>query len=218
MSLATLAIALFATQAADGPSFNCARASTPVEHAICADRALSRLDRRMAERYVAVRRTLPAPAREALRQDQRWFLSAQEEWYENRDRWGGFPEVPGRLSGRADFLASIKPGTPTSLVGRWRNVAGEAEITQSAPGRLAVDISAASPVNARWLCESAGIEGPLVGRSVEGLASDDPSYRIRVTLKDGYLEIEEEALTPGSYGPPYCGANGHVSGVYFRVG
>lgn len=213
--IALLALALVAPQ--EGPSFDCRRATTLVEHAICADPEWSRLDRRMAERYAAVRRTLPRPAREALTRDQRWFLGAQEEWFENRDRWSGFPEVPDRLNDRAKFLGLIRPGAPTSLVGRWRNVAGVVEITESAPGRLAVAIDAASPVNARWLCEGVTFEGPLRGRTVEGIGPGEPAYRIRAILRDGYLEIEEGPVGEPAYSPPYCGANGGVSGPYFRM-
>ena len=106
---------------------------------------------------------------------------------------------------------------PETLVGRWRNVAGDLEITRMAGGRLSVAATAAQPTNARWLCEEVEIEGVATGRSVEGTTGDNPAYRIRATLKHVYLEVEEEALTPGAYCPPYCGANGHISGDYFRV-
>lgn len=213
--IALLALAFVVSQ--DGPSFDCARAETPVEQAICANPEWSRLDRRMAERYVAVRRTLTGPAREALMQDQRWFLGAQAAWFDNQDRWGGFPDVPDRLTERTEFLTSIRPGAPTSLVGRWRNVAGVVEITEPAPGRLSVTIDAASPDNARWLCEGVEFEGPLRGRTVEGVAPGDPPYRLRAILRDGYLEIEEGPVGEPAYSPPYCGANGGVSGPYFRM-
>lgn len=36
-----------------GPSFDCGRASTPTEHAICADARLSRLDRDVAQAYTS---------------------------------------------------------------------------------------------------------------------------------------------------------------------
>lgn len=36
-----------------GPSFDCARASTPAEHRICADARLSRLDRDVAQAYAS---------------------------------------------------------------------------------------------------------------------------------------------------------------------
>lgn len=46
-----------AVQAA-GPSFDCQRATTPGEQAICADPELARRDRRVAESYVGARRRL----------------------------------------------------------------------------------------------------------------------------------------------------------------
>ena len=213
--IAFLALALALPQ--DGPSFNCARATTPVEHAICADPRLAAQDRRVAEAYGRLRRSLSPAAREALARDQRWYLGARDEWFENRDRWEGFPDLPTRMTGRVAFLASLSTEQPETLIGRWRNVAGEVEITQTAPGRLGIAADAVQPTNARWLCEGVTIDGHQTGRTVEGTTGDDPAYRIRATLKDGYLEIDEQALTPGSYGPPYCGANGHIGGVYFRV-
>lgn len=210
------ALALLAPQA--GPSFNCARAGAPVEHAICADAALGRLDRRMADRYVAVRRALPASAREALAQDQRWFLGARDEWYENRDRWSDFPDLRVRMTDRTAFLASIRTTPARGLVGRWRNAAGEVEITRAGANHVKVAINTANPVNARWLCD-VSITGPLSGASVQGLADNDSDYRLRATVRDGVLRIEETRVTGReSYGPGYCGANGMVSGAYFRVG
>lgn len=199
------------------PSFDCARASMPVERAICADRRLATQDRQVADAYARVGRSLSAAARDALARDQRWYLGARDEWFENRDRWEGFPDLSSRMTGRVAFLTSLSTARPDTLVGRWRNVAGEVEISRTAGGRLRVAATAAQPTSARWLCEEVGIEGVPRGQSVEGTTGDDPAYRIRATLKDGYLEVEEEALTAGAYGPPYCGANGHISGVYFRV-
>ena len=214
--IALYVLALAMPQAA-APSFDCAQASTPVERSICADRRLAAQDRQVADAYARVRRSLSPAARDALARDQRWYLGARDEWFENRDRWDGFPDLSSRMTSRVAFLTSLSTMRPDTLVGRWRNVAGEVEITRMAGGRLSVAATAAQPTNARWLCEEVGFEGVPTGRSVEGMTSDDPAYRIRATLKDGYLEVEEEALTPGSYGPPYCGANGHISGVYFRV-
>ncbi|MGV9008716.1 lysozyme inhibitor LprI family protein [Brevundimonas sp.] len=214
--IAALALALALPQSA-APSFDCARATTPVERAICADSRLMAQDRQVAAAYARIRRSLSPAAREALARDQRWYLGARDEWFENRDRWDGFPDLPTRMTGRIDFLASLSTERADTLIGRWRNVAGEVEITQTAHGRLGIAADAVQPTNARWLCEGVTVEGAQVSRMVEGVTGDDPAYRIRATLRDGYLEVEEEALTPGSYGPPYCGANGHISGVYFRV-
>lgn len=60
-----------AQENADGaqPSFDCAKASAPIEHAICADPALARLDAELAARYTeALAKTADA---DALRATQR---------------------------------------------------------------------------------------------------------------------------------------------------
>lgn len=60
---------------AQGPSFNCAKASTAVERTICASDQLSRLDREMAEVYAALRSQLGSAGRQRLLDDQRAWLS-----------------------------------------------------------------------------------------------------------------------------------------------
>lgn len=62
-----------AVQAGEGPSFDCARASTATEHAICGSAALSALDRQIAERYAKVRGLADVKP-------------AQRAWIRDRDR------------------------------------------------------------------------------------------------------------------------------------
>lgn len=50
-TIALLAMAAFSTQSQAQPSFDCAKASTAIEHAICADTALADLDRTVALRF-----------------------------------------------------------------------------------------------------------------------------------------------------------------------
>ncbi len=59
------------------PSFDCKKAATPVEHALCADLALSRLDRDVADLYRTKHRSSDAGANDRLRQDQRDWLAAR---------------------------------------------------------------------------------------------------------------------------------------------
>lgn len=211
-------LALADAPQAAGPSFDCARATTLAEQTICADPALARLDRRMAERYAAVRRALPSAARPALTRDQRWFLGARDEWRENSERVGfrDFAGMAERMSDRIEFLDSLDPRPVRGLTGVWRNLAGSAEVRAAGEGRLRVSISAAHPVNARWLCEVSG-----TGRVVDGVltvaADDAPGWRLRVTLQSGVLTVEELAPAGESEMRPYCGANGHVDGGYFRT-
>jgi uncharacterized protein YecT (DUF1311 family) len=61
---------------APAASFDCARAATVIEHAICADAALARLDRQAAEAYQAALRNAYEPTAQAkLRQEQRDWLA-----------------------------------------------------------------------------------------------------------------------------------------------
>lgn len=208
------ALTLFAGPQTSAPSFNCARATTLSEHAICADPALGRLDRRMADRYVAVRRALPAPAREALTRDQRWFIGAREEWQENSTRGGfrDFPDLADRMSDRAEFLDSLQTRPAANLHGEWRNAAGMIVIRPTGKGQVFVDINAANPVNARWLCQVSGTAQPSGGAVT--IAADD-GWRIRLSLENGYLRVEETPPAGGRGGAPYCGANGHLGTAYF---
>ncbi|CAN5384043.1 hypothetical protein BH10PSE1_BH10PSE1_31870 [soil metagenome] len=218
MLIELLALTLITAQSG-GPSFDCEAAFEPVEDAICTDDKLSALDLRMADRYAAVRRALPAGARTALAADQRWFLGSRDEWFDNRDRWSDFPDLASRMTDRIDFLNQIDSSGAGGLTGRWRNVAGEVVIRPGRDGGLTVSISAANPVNARWVCEvnmSGRASGPATARSVEGVADGDPAYRLKATLGNGVLRIDE-TRTRGSGGPGYCGANGGVGGAYFRV-
>lgn len=213
---ATLAFALSLTAApqVSQPSFNCARASTPAEHAICADPRLGRLDRGLADRYVEVRRSMTPAMREALTRDQRWFLGARDEWQENSTRGGfrDFPDMAARMDDRIAFLDRLQTRPATQLQGRWRNAAGQVQIRTLEKGQVSVEISAAHPVNARWLCEVSG--RARVGDRTITINADD-GWRVRLSLDRGVLKVEE--LAPGGQGGsrPYCGANGYVEGSYF---
>jgi len=64
---------------AGGPSFDCAKASTPIERAICGDWEVSGLDLQLSEVYEKGRRGLDTvPAREELRTLQRDWLKARD--------------------------------------------------------------------------------------------------------------------------------------------
>jgi uncharacterized protein len=208
-----LAAALAASSAQDArPSFDCRRASSDAERAICADPQLARLDRRMAEAYRAVRARLSAPAREALARDQRWFIGARDEWQDNRERAGfrNFDDIAERMRNRIAFLDSIQTA-PTSLIGSWRNAAGMVEVRPEGQGRVSVAINAANPVNARWLCDVSGT-GTLTGDAT-AFTTDD-GWRIRLVRRGAALQVEETPPPSGSSVRPYCGSNGQVGGVY----
>lgn len=210
------AVALAAPQEANGPSFDCTAAFEPVEEAICSDPRLAALDMRLAERYAAVRRAMEPQARVALLDDQRWFLGARNEWFENRNGVGfrDFPDLAGRMSGRIDFLESVRTAPANELTGVWSNLAGEVAVTPAGDGLARVEITAAQPVNARWICEVGG-----TGRIVDGVLTvvpdDQSGWRIEVRLRRGFVQVTETG--PEEHASrPWCGHNGHVDGAYFR--
>jgi uncharacterized protein len=73
------ALIVFASVHAHAASFDCARASTAVEHTICANPSLSRLDEELAAAFKTMLGNVANPA--ALRERQR-------EWLEERDACG----------------------------------------------------------------------------------------------------------------------------------
>ena len=59
------------------PSFDCKKAATPVEHALCADLVLSRLDRDAADVYRQKQRYADAATKATLLKDQRDWLASR---------------------------------------------------------------------------------------------------------------------------------------------
>jgi uncharacterized protein YecT (DUF1311 family) len=216
LALLLAATTLAAPQEAHGPSFDCTAAFQPVETAICSDGRLALLDLRLAERYAAVRGAIGPQARAALVDDQRWFLGARDEWFENREGVGfrDFPDLADRMSARIDFLESVRTEPAAELVGVWSNLAGEVLVMPAGEGRARVEITAAQPVNARWICEVAGS-----GRISDGVLIVAPEgaadWRLEVRLRRGFVEVTEIGPQDNA-SRPWCGHNGHVDGVYFR--
>ena len=99
------------------PSFDCARAGTPVEQAICASAELAELDREEARLY-RLARAAPQARREELRDRQRAFLAARDgcpAWVTPlaeclRDAYLGDIAELRRLAGLADDDAGLSFG------------------------------------------------------------------------------------------------------------
>lgn len=87
-----------ADPAGSGPSFDCAKASTPAENAICTSPDLTVLDRRMGDAYRARLVAQPGSA-DILRQQQRAFIKDRDA------RCNGYVRcIKGMLSSRLDEL------------------------------------------------------------------------------------------------------------------
>lgn len=86
-------VALPATATEASPSFDCSKAGTATEHAICASEVLSGLDREIAASYAAARDGLKKKGRQRLKKRQ---LS----WIERRDACGSDAACIERLMRR----------------------------------------------------------------------------------------------------------------------
>ncbi len=98
-------------------AFDCSKAATDVEKAICADPQLKRLDDRLADAYAAVR-SASSPA------DQKMLARSQKRWIAEREYCGGDDTgiaacVAGKTKDRLGLLLGTPesgPGAPGKLV------------------------------------------------------------------------------------------------------
>jgi uncharacterized protein YecT (DUF1311 family) len=201
------------------PSFDCAQAKSVAEKMICADPSLAAADAAIAANYASALKRLDSPARKALAQDQQDFVSY-------RDRIAGFEGVPNNkqnfpidefMRDRAAFLASIeKPGA--GFVGSWKNVGGVVTINAAGSGKLEIEADTANPSTGGSECNVGDVVKAQQDLELVDTDSDDKAtgfvYRFH-RLGDA-LEAEEAGEAKGdSNEPASCGANGHVSGVFF---
>lgn len=108
---AALLVAAAPAFAQSGPSFDCAKASTAIERAICKSPDLARSDRDLAGLYTALQTRLSGPARDHLVKDQLRWIGNREQACSD-----GPIETPQclkmRYAGRIAFLRALDgPGT-----------------------------------------------------------------------------------------------------------
>ncbi|KMS51825.1 hypothetical protein V474_01950 [Novosphingobium barchaimii LL02] len=191
----------------NGPSFDCSKASSGVEKAICASKPLSSLDGQIGMRYGALRKGLDKASAEKLKQDQQWFIATRN---------AGFADGEDRakiLLDRLHFLNAISWSTPAGVEGVWRNLAGEITVSRGANGQLSFNANAAEPSQGRWVCEA---EGKLraIGASHWKEATDDPAGQLDFTRSGVTLDVSDAE----GKSSPNCGLNGSLGGSYFRTG
>ncbi|HEY5204784.1 MAG TPA: lysozyme inhibitor LprI family protein [Roseiarcus sp.] len=202
------------------PSFDCTKAKSVAEKMICADPGLAAADVAIAANYASAMKRLDAPARKALAQDQEDFVSY-------RDRIAGFDQgvpkdkqnfpIDEFMRNRAAFLGAIeKPDA--GFVGSWNNVGGMVTIKSAGPGKLEIEADTANPSTGGSECNVGGVVKTRQDLELVDRDSDDRAtglvYRFR-RLGDA-LEAEESGQAKGDQSEPAsCGANGHVSGVFF---
>ncbi|MBW8810480.1 MAG: DUF1311 domain-containing protein [Lysobacter sp.] len=205
-----------AASPAPRPSFDCARASSQVERAICADPRLARADAELARVYRSSLAGLDAPAAAALRDEQRWFLQIRDAGYADATEAEKAADLRSTLDYRSKYLGQIQAHPAPGLAGRWRNIAGEIEIRRDAKGRWDVQANAAHPLDGRWVCDAAGRDRGENDTASVHVDDDDSVLKLEragATLQVTALDAKGQRLTM----PDYCGHNGSLEGTYFAV-
>lgn len=215
--LAPLAVVLSLagpTPAAAQPSFDCGSAKLSVEKAICRSPTLAALDREIAATYGRVLEALPEAMATTLRRQQRTFLAARDEAY----GWPG-EDLELRLSDQIAHLTSIEVRGRSTLEGSWHDGRGGVEATARPDGAIDVLIGTSEPVQARWLCDVAGV-ARATGAPGSWRLEADPAigegWTIDLTVRDGQLTVTSKAASEGEVAP-FCGAGGTIDGVYLPV-
>ncbi|MGX5849933.1 lysozyme inhibitor LprI family protein [Mesorhizobium sp. PL10] len=214
---------LAAHAAAQGkPSFDCAKAASVAEKAICADAALAQADADVAKNYAALLKMLDTPAGKALRDDQSDFIVYRDQiagFNENTPKQQQTFDLGEFLHDRATFLAGIRKPADAGLIGTWSSVRGSVEI--KAAGGDKVEISedvVSNPVSGSGSCE---IDGTVANRKTLRLKdtddNDKPTGFVFTFRRNGDALVVEQSGTgkDDRSEPPSCGANGHADGTFF---
>jgi uncharacterized protein YecT (DUF1311 family) len=174
-----LAALLLAGTATPALAFDCTKARSPVEKAICADPALTRADTAMAQAYVAIQTGMSQAEGKAL-------LHSQRDWLKQRDgQCGGWGQPGAKIDGACLLRESDA---------RRRLLAGEAD--DAGPGALPLRPAFSEQVDAgRKIDVSIALPRLGEGATAPGLEAllqatangsnqrvgDDPSYSYDAT-------------------------------------
>lgn len=200
--------------AAGGPKagFDCAKASSDLEKAICADPLTAEGDHAMSVAFKALlARPAPPDFIAALRADQRDFLAIrQQAWEVKGNRQMAVERLRDGTDLRAEFLNWINPEPPAGLVGNWANAWGIIRISQAADGSLQMESNVVDQVAGTWIC---GFNGPLNTTADDQAIGHTVAGDLVVRRQGALLEVPE----------PFCdetgpAINGSMQGRYFRVG
>ena len=204
------------------PSFDCAKAASVAEKAICADPTLAQADADVAKAYAALLKTLDAHAGKALRDDQSDFVTYRDqiaEFNENTPKDQQTFDLGEFLRDRATFLAGIRKPGNGGFIGTWSSVRGSVEIKAAGTGKVEISEDVvANPVSGSGSCE---IDGTVASRKILRLEdtddNDKPTGFVFTFRRDGDALVVEQSGTgkDDRSEPPSCGANGHVDGTFF---
>ena len=221
-ALAALGVVMSVGAAAAQPSFDCRKAATPTEKAICAHDRLARLDRAIAAAY----RQLKAE----LESQITTLPDEQTEFLKTRDACGADAACLARVMESRRGALALQPQPDVAdrrekFVGRYANQLGWAVVRRRLDGGYEIIASAAGP-NGRWMCDLFADIGKVNRRNVAVAEAGEESesgparpgepkesYPVHLAMKRNSLVLSEERPLAGHL----CGHNGYLEGTYRRV-
>lgn len=218
-----LSLPMLGTCAAAAPSFDCEKASTHAEKAICASQTLSRIDSAIAKAYKQAQQYLAddAQAMAELKTSQRLFLLIRNA--EATPHPGNDYDIQAHMNARLDVLRGIKVKPRSGFEGEWKTTEGSLWV--GVPGKNGL-----RPVNAtsrthdskHWTCEFLGEarqEGDeLVVQGRDKYMADYASWQLKLTRRGRMLELSylrPANITSQATYNTFCGMNGSLVGDYF---
>lgn len=191
--------------------FDCQKAQSPTEQAICHNPEIAEADRALSVAFNAlIERASPA-LQNTLRSDQHMFINARASAYEaDKDTERAIQRLLDGTELRAEMLNWIATEPAQGLIGTWSNVSAKIEITDASNNEIMVKANGFDPVSGSWLCSFEQVI-PLI--NAEKATIDDIGGQFTVERKDSLLVVPE----------PYCdeagpSGNGTLMGAYFRIG
>jgi uncharacterized protein len=178
-------------------AFDCNKASTFVEKAICSDSRLTGMDDQLGRLY---KDALAASSNSAaLKAEQRAWLSSRDQCKNSDCIINAYDD---RISSLSAMSAPAKPG---GLTGTYKGVNGEVLVQQTADGRIKFAISATYRMN---VGEVSG-EVPLSGEAAS-YADKENDCALSFKFTPGKLDVTQDGVCG-------MGLNVTASGTYKRV-
>ncbi len=206
------ALVAFAIPAFAQTTPDCTKLTAPVDKAICADPALSELDKALRLSFTKARARVDSDALKALGKDQKDFLSERAMVFDNKSM-----PLDAYMQNRLSFLENLENPAwsrdATAFLGTWRNSLGEVRVTKDDAGKLVVAISTLSPAESKWICD---IEGSVSAPKNGKLEFSEDDVKITVSRRGSALVVGDQ-LPQGDGGRPFCGANGYIDGAFFKM-
>ncbi len=191
------------------PSFSCARAATPAEHAICDTPGLGWYDRQLAKSWAVTLARVGKAGEAALKADQKAFLKTRDACVRSDDVYNCMTEA---YLGRIRQLTEHFDDLPFA-VGTYAGETGRVDLVRYPDRSVALTIMTVGGGDHTCTFETDTAKADPKG-AIHWSEKPDPSYReactITGTTRGGTLTIAAE----GDGCTWYCGMRAELSGSF----